>query len=155
LAKVVEIVEPEKPTCGNRGIAFVLSAFVPLGSYHFEGQANIIGILWNFMLPTGWFTIAAGAILLFHRRLGLKNRRLTYVMLAASLFLLIISLLQGLGFLLDVDYLLGLLHGVKGDFDLQGSLAIPLFLALAGVSTSLVLIAARYNERSLHFTRFG
>jgi hypothetical protein len=37
------------------GLLFIASAFVPLGNYHFEGEANIVGILWNFMLPTGWF----------------------------------------------------------------------------------------------------
>ncbi|MBE3116316.1 hypothetical protein IMZ68_03850 [Candidatus Bathyarchaeota archaeon] len=129
------------------GVLFILSAFVPLASYHFEGEASIIGVLWNFMLPTGWFTIAAGAVLLFHKRIGLKNKRLAYAMLAVSLFLLIISILQGLGLLLDVDYLLGLLHGVKGDFDLQGSMAVPLFLGIAGIFASLMLIATGHSER--------
>ena len=125
------------------GLLFILSAFAPLASYHFEGEANIVGVLWNFMLPTGWFAIIVGVALLLHKRIGLKNKRLAYAMLAASLFLLSLSLLQGLGLLLDVDYLLGLLHGVKGDFDLQGSMAVPLFLGIAGILASLLLMAIR------------
>ncbi len=123
------------------GLLFVLSAFAPLGSYHFMGKALVSGILWNFMLPTGWVAIAAGAVLLFHKRIGLENQRLAYAMLAASLFLLVISLLQGLGLLLDVDAFLGLLHGVEGDFDLQGSMAVPLFLGMTGIFVSIMLIA--------------
>jgi hypothetical protein len=128
-------------------LLFVLSAFVPLASYHFEGKALISGILWNFMLPTGWFAIAAGAILLFHKRIGLKNMRLAYAILAASLFLLVIALLQGLGLLFDIDYLLGLLHGVSGDFELQGSMAVPLFLGIVGIFASLLLMITRHSER--------
>lgn len=129
------------------GLLFVLSAFIPLASYHFEGEANIIGLLWNFMLPTGWFSIIAGIVLLFHRRIGLKKPRLAYAMLAAGLFLLILSLLQGLSLLVDVDWLLGVLHGIKGDFDLQGSLAVPIFLGMANVFVSFVLMITGYNER--------
>ncbi len=36
------------------GLLLIASAFVPLGPYHFEGEANITGVLWNFVLPTGW-----------------------------------------------------------------------------------------------------
>jgi hypothetical protein len=126
------------------GLLFTLSAFVPMASYHFEGEANIVGVLWNLMLPTGWFAIIAGTILLLHERIGLKNKRLAYAILAASLILIALSLLQGL--LLDVDYLLGLWHGVKGDFDFESrSNAVPLFLGMAGIFASLLLITIR-NE---------
>ena len=129
------------------GLLFVLSAFVPLASYHFEGKALISGILWNFMLPTGWFAVVAGAVLLFHKRSGLKGKRLAYAMLAAGLLLLVLSLLQGLGLLVNVDWLLGVLHGVRGDFDLQGSMAVPIFFGVAVMFASLLLIIHGKNER--------
>jgi hypothetical protein len=50
------------------GVLFVGSAFVPLGSYHFVGEANIIGVLWNFMLPTGWLALIFGVILIFPKQ---------------------------------------------------------------------------------------
>lgn len=64
-------------------------------------------------------------------------------MLAASLLLLTLSLLQGLGLLLDVDWLLGVLHGVRGDFDLQGSMAVPLYLGIVGIFASLLVMVMR------------
>ena len=122
------------------GLLFILSAFVPIASYHFEGEANIVGVLWNFMLPTGWFAIIAGTTLLLRERIGLKNKRLAYAMLAASLLLIVLYLIQ------DVDYLLGLWHEVKGDFDLEGGIrGVPFFLGIAGIFASLLLITMR-NE---------
>jgi hypothetical protein len=118
------------------GLLFILSAFVPMASYHFEGGANIVGVLWNFMLPTGWFAIIAGTTLLLRERIGLKNKRLACAMLAASLLLIVLYLIQ------DVDYLLGLWHGVRGDFDLEGGIrGVPLFLGIAGIFASLLLMA--------------
>jgi hypothetical protein len=134
------------------GLLFVLSAFVPLASYHFEGKALISGILWNFMLPTGWFAIVVGILLLFHKRIGLKGKRLAYAMLVAGLLLLVISLLQGLGLLVNVDWLLSVLHGVRGNFDLQGSMAVPMFFGIAVMFASLLLIIQGKNERELVFS---
>lgn len=48
-----------------------------MASYHFEGKVLIAGILWNFMLPTGWFAIVAGVVLLFHNRIGLKKQTIS------------------------------------------------------------------------------
>jgi uncharacterized membrane protein YozB (DUF420 family) len=96
------------------GVLFVVSAFVPLGSYHFEGEAKIIGILWNFMLPTGWFGILVGVLLILRNKIGLKNKRSAYVMFTAGLLSIVLFIVQ------DVDYFLCLWNGVNGDFDVDG-----------------------------------
>ena len=104
------------------------------------------------MLPTGWFAIMVGAILLLRERIGLRNKRLAYVILVASLTLIALSMFQGL--LLDVDYVLGLLHGVKGDFDFESrSNAFFFFLGIAGIFASLLLMAIR-DEPELKATNY-
>jgi hypothetical protein len=125
------------------GLLFVASAFVPLSAYHFEGEANIVGVLWNFMLPTGWFSIIAGAALIFHEKIGLKNKWLAYALFVASLLLIVLFLLE------DVDYFLGLWHGVKGDFDVEGRwllTPVSLYLGATGVLTSSALMVTRNNS---------
>jgi len=126
------------------GGLFIVSAFVPLGGYHFEGEANIIGVLWNFMLPSGWFGIIVGILLILHNKIGLKNKRLAYVMFTAGL------LSVALFFLQDVDYFLGLWNGVCGDFDVDGKwflTPVSFYLGLLGVFASL-LVAIAHNHNS-------
>ena len=116
------------------GLLFLAYALVPLGSYHLEGATGVTGTLWHFMVPTGWYCIAVGVVLLFHRRLGLENRRLAYILFAAGVF--IVPLLFGQ----NVDYWLGLWRGVAGDYDVDGPkwLLTPfLLLAATGIFTSL------------------
>jgi hypothetical protein len=120
------------------GLLFIVSAFIPLGPYHFEGEANITGALWNFMVPTGWLAIIVGVVLLFHMKLGLENKRLALFMFVAGL-LVIVFRFQ------DVDYFLGLWHGVKGDFDVESWLLTPapFITALTGVFAGLLLLIIR------------
>ena len=127
------------------GSLFVASAFVPLASYHFVGEANIVGLLWNFMLPTGWFSLAAGIFLLLHNRIGLNGKRLGYTILAASLFLLVLFLLE------DIDYFLSLWHGVSGDYDLEGMILGPVSigLGLIGVSVGALLITTQQPPQNM------
>jgi hypothetical protein len=40
------------------GLLFIASSLVPVGVYHHEGVEGIYGVIWNFMIPTGWFYIA-------------------------------------------------------------------------------------------------
>jgi hypothetical protein len=120
------------------GLLFFVSAFVPIGPYHSLAGEDIVGGLWNFMLPTGWFGLVAGIVLVFHGRIGLKNRRLAIVLFAFSLLLMALFLLQ------DVDYFLSLWHGgraVEFDVDHQGLGSVSFFLGIAGVFTSLLLMA--------------
>lgn len=128
------------------GVLFIGSAFVPIGPYHSLGEANIVGGLWAFMLPTGWFGIMAGIVLVFHWKIGLKNRRLAYAMFAASLLLIALFLLQ------DVDFFLSLWHGGKAaefDVDAQGLGGVSFFLGILGVFTSLFLMIMPSQKRSL------
>lgn len=96
------------------GLLFIISALIPLGVYHFEGEADIVGTLWNLMLPTGWFDLAIGLMLLFHRKIGLRGKRLQYLVLLGGLTSLVLFYVQ------DVDVFLGLWRGVSGDFDVDG-----------------------------------
>ena len=96
------------------GFLILALAFVPIGAYHGLGDMDISGTLWNFMLPTGWLSIITGIVLLIHKRISLKNKRLAYVMFSFSLLLLMLFLLQ------DVDYHLSLWHGIKdSNFDVD------------------------------------
>lgn len=126
------------------GLLFIVSAFVPLGPYHFLGEANITGVLWNFMVPTGWLAIIVGVVLLFHSKLGLTNKRLAIFMFAASLSVIVFRFQ-------DVDYFLSLWHGVKGEFDVDrgfGSL-IQFAIALLSVLAGLLVIVI-HNSKDDH-----
>ena len=120
------------------GSLFVASAFVPLASYHFEGEPYIFGFLWNLMLPTGWLAVTAGAVMLLHQRIGLSKKQLVYVMLASGLLLMLLFRLQ------DVDYFLGLWHGVQGNFDTEKmTLTLAAFLVgIMGILGSLFLVTS-------------
>ena len=118
------------------GSLFLAYALVPLGGYHLEGAMGVTGTLWHIMVPTGWYCIAVGVVLLFHRRLGLENRRLAYILFAAGLFIIPLLFRQ------NVDYWLGLWRGVAGDYDVDGPqwLLTPfLMLAATGIFTSLLV----------------
>lgn len=123
---------------------FIASALFPLGGYHLEGAMGITGTLWNFMVPTGWFYMVVGVVLLFHKRLRLENKRLVLVMFAAGLLFFPLIFRQ------DVDYFLGLWRGVTGDFDVESPkwlLAIPFNVALTSIFASLlVLILPNHNS---------
>ena len=120
------------------GMLFVASAFVPIGAYHFLGVANITGVLWNIMLPTGWLALIVGVVLLFHMRLGLENKRLSFFMFVASASIIIFRFL-------DVDLFLGLWHGVKGNFDVDGRVPIPFVIALVSLLASIFLMIIHNN----------
>ena len=117
------------------GLLFIASALVPLGPYHFRGEPNITGVLWNFMIPTGWLAIILGAVLLFHKKLGLENKRLAFLMFAASLLVIVFRFP-------DVDYFLSLWHGVTGDFDVEARGGfVPLAVALVSLLESFLVLA--------------
>ena len=118
------------------GLLFLAYALVPIGGYHLEGTMGIHGTLWHFMVPTGWYCIAVGVVLLFHRRLGLENRRLAYILFAAGLFIVPLLFRQ------NVDFWLGLWRGVAGDYDVEAPtwLLTPfIMLAATGIFTSLLV----------------
>ena len=71
------------------GVLFVASAFVPLGPYHFVGEPNIVGVLWNFMLPKGWLALIIGVILIFHKYLGFENKKLVLFLGISSLLIVV------------------------------------------------------------------
>ena len=120
------------------GLFFIASEFVPLGAYHYIGEANITGVLWNFMLPSGWLALIVGVVLLFHGRIGLENKRLALFMFVVSLSIIIFRFL-------DVDYSLGLWHGIKGNFDVDARVPIPFVIALASLLASIFLIIIHNN----------
>lgn len=122
------------------GLLLLASAFVPLAAYHGLGDVTITGTLWSFMLPTGWFSIIAGVVLLIHQKIGLKNKRLTYALFLISVFLVLLFLLQ------DVDYYLSLWHGIEPtNFDVDQILLayVSLPLAALGIFASLLLSATQ------------
>ena len=118
------------------GLLFIASALVPVGGYHLRSSnVPVLGILWGFMVPTGWYCIVVGGVLLFHKRLRLENKRLALVMFAAGL------LFFPLVFRQNVDYWLGLWRGVSGNFDVESSrwlLASIPFVALTSIFASLL-----------------
>jgi len=128
------------------GLLFIASSLVPVGVYHHEGEANITGVLWNFMIPTGWFYMLVGAVLIFHKRLGLENKRLAFVMFVAGLLFYPLLLRQ------NVDYWLGLWRGVTGDYDVESigflklMLYFPFCVALTSMVASLLVITLRATE---------
>ena len=129
------------------GLLFIASALVPVGGYHLRSSnVPVWGILWGFMVPTGWYCIVVGFVLLFHKRLRLESKRLALVMFAAGL------LFFPLVFRQDIDYFLGLWRGVSGDFDLVGPrwlIALHYSGALTGLFTSLsVMINGRTKSQN-------
>ncbi len=124
------------------GLLLIASAFVPLGPYHFEGKADITGVLWNFMLPTGWLALIFGFVLLFHMRLGIKNMRLAMFILVASGSVIFFRFQ-------DVDYFLSLWHGVNGDFDVDRHAVsiFPFIVEIVGLIASfLVMISQNHSK---------
>ena len=118
------------------GLLFLAYALVPLGGYQLVGADGVARILWHFMVPTGWYCLVVGVILLFHRRLGLENRRLAYVLFATGLFIIPLLFQQ------NIEYWLGLWSGVSGNFDIEAPrwLLTPfLVLAATGIFTSLLV----------------
>jgi MFS family permease len=128
------------------GFLFIASALVPVGVYHLRSSdAPVGGTLWNFMLPTGWFYLIIGIALLFHKRLGLENKQLAFVMFAAGL--LFYPLLQRQ----NVDYWLGLLRGVTGDYDVNsfGFLKLMLYCPFCvGLTSILASLLVMINGRT-------
>jgi len=97
------------------------------------------------MIPTGWLHIVIGVILLFHKRLGLENKRLAFVMFVAGLLFYPLLLRQ------NVDYWLGLWRGTTGDYDVESfgvlklMLYFPFCVALTSILASLLVMI---NERT-------
>jgi hypothetical protein len=116
------------------GLLFILSAFTSLGPYHFVGEENITGFLWNFMVPTWWSAMFVGVILLNHGRLRIENRRLAFFTFGASLIIILLRFQ-------DVDYFLGLWHGVRRVFDVEfrGDF-IPFAVSLVGLFASFLMM---------------
>ena len=94
------------------------------------------------MIPTGWLALIIGVILIFHKHLGLENKKL-------ALFLGISSLLIVVFRFQDVDYFLGLYHGVSGEFDVDRfELSIfPFAVALVSLLASFLGMVAQNNKR--------
>ena len=114
------------------GLLFIASAILPLGAYHFAGAADVVGILWNFMLPTGWFSFGLGVVILFRQKIGLTDIRLRYLLLIGGL---VLALLVFLG----DDYFLGLWTGVNGNYDVDNRLPVPFWSGVVGVFAGLLL----------------
>ena len=123
------------------GMLLIASAFVPLGPYHFVGEADINGVLWNFMLPTGWLALIFGVVLLFHMRLGIKNMRLAMLILVGSGSIIFFRFQ-------DVDYFLGLWHGVKGNFDVDRHAVsiFPFVVEIVGLIASFFVMIIQHNN---------
>lgn len=117
---------------GVFGLLFATSTLVPLGIYHFEGEANIVGMLWNIMLPTGWFDLALGVMIFFHRKIGFSTERVPYLLLLGGLLSIILFYFQ------DIDLFLGLWHGVRGDFDVDGKWVGTLTPFYSGLTSTVV-----------------
>jgi len=125
-----------------------------MGVYHHEGAVGITGVLWNFMIPTGWFYMLVGVVLLFHKRLRLENKRSAFVMFVAGLLFYPLLLRQ------NVDYWLGLWRGVAGSYDVKSLKAFewlrlmfyfPFYVGLTSIFAGLlVLINGRTNEERHH-----
>ena len=133
------------------GLLFIASALVPLGGYHLEGAADITGALWHFMVPTGWYSIAVGVVLLFHKRLGLENRRLAYILFAAGLFIVPLLFRQ------NVDYWLGVWRGITGNYDVESTrwlLASIPFVALTSIFASLLVWTNPTNNSDQELSAF-
>lgn len=118
------------------GLLLICSAFIPIGPYHSEGGTDLSGFLWNFMLPTGWFGLIAGISLLFHEKIGLREKRLNYAVFGAGLILVALRML-------NVDYFIGLCSGAKGlEFDVEGyGFLLTFFVALITMFASFFLLA--------------
>ena len=117
------------------GLLFIASALVPIGGYHLRSSdVPVRGILWNFMVPTGWFYLIIGVVLLSHKRL--ENKRLALVMFVAGLLFFPLLVRQ------NVDYWLGLWRGVTGDYDVEsfGFLKFPFCVGLTSISASLLVM---------------
>ena len=133
------------------GLLFIASALVPLGGYHLESSdVPVTGVLWNFMVPTGWFYIVVGVVLLFHKRLGLENKRLAFVLFAGGLLFFPLLFRQ------NVDYWLGLWRGVTGDYDVDSFgwvrliLYFPFCVALTSILTSLLVMINGITKSQNH-----
>jgi hypothetical protein len=114
------------------GLLFTISAILPLGAYHFIGAADVVGILWNFMIPTGWFSFVLGAVILFRQKIGLTNIGLSYLFLIGGLVLVLLVFLGD-------DYFLGLWTGFSGNYDVDNRLPVPFWSGVVGVFAGLLL----------------
>lgn len=133
------------------GLLFAASALVPFGVYHFEGEAHLVGTLWNLMLPTGWFDLALGVMLLFHRKMGLSTESVPYLLLLGGLLSIMLFYFQ------DIDLFLGLWHGVRGDFDVDGKwfgTLTPFYSGLTSMVVGLVSVLASFDDPGVNSRRF-
>jgi len=97
------------------GSIFVLFQFIPLGGYHFEGEAHIVGGLYNILFPHGVLSVVLGGFLIFYERWGFKRLiPLNYLLILGGTMIVLVSYYE------PADYILGLWHGVEGDFDTEG-----------------------------------
>ena len=133
------------------GFLFIASALVPVGGYHLRSSdVHVTGVLWNFMIPTGWLYMLVGAVLIFHKRLGLENKRLAFTMFVAGLLFYPLLLRQ------NVDYWLGLWRGVTGDYDVESfgflklMLYFPFCVALTSIFASLLVMINRRTKSLNH-----
>jgi hypothetical protein len=97
------------------GSLFIIAQFIPLGAYHFVGEPHIVGGLYNVLFPHGMFTLIFGFLLIFYEKLMLERFiRLNYLLILGGALIILV------GYYEPEDYILGLLHGVEGDFDTDG-----------------------------------
>ena len=91
------------------------------------------------MLSTGWLDAAIGALLLLYGGVRLNGKWLKYLMLIGGVISIALFYIQ------DVDLYLGLWHGIRGDFDVDGKSFLTASPLLVGLTSTLMGLYLRTN----------
>lgn len=122
------------------GMVFVASAFSPVAAYHFLGEADVTGVVWNFMLPVGWFSLVLGFMIIVHQMMGMHTRTLGSLLVVGSLMMFLFNFIKA-------DCILGFWTGTVGDFDTDNYLPITFWTAIIGIFVGLLLRFPAKNSK--------
>ena len=119
------------------GLALAAILFAPFGVYHSRVEPYIVGSLWGFHLPVGYFALALGILVIFFpEKILARNYSFGATMVVIGL-LLLLSL-----YLFSKEYSINLMHGTSFsrsqiDIDYPIGNIVTVFLALFSIIAGL------------------
>jgi hypothetical protein len=96
------------------GILYMLSFFSPLACYHSLSEPYLSGVLWAFMTPLGYVSLALGVIIALYPKIRLaKHLSFANLLAISGILLVVVYLIQ------PVDFFLNLLYRAATEYDVD------------------------------------
>ena len=111
------------------GVFFIALLFIPMGVYHYAGNASISSALFPFQTPFGLILLFAGIFLVAKEKL-LPSTEISQILIGEGALMLIVFYLQST----VLGFFLGIWHGVPANFDVDYYGALPVHAGTAIVA---------------------